>query len=325
MEKIGVGILGAAEIAKNRFLPALLKCENAKYIGLASHSRNKAVLIQKEFGGKIFEQYEEIIENSNVQIVYIALPPSLHFEWGKRAIEAGKHVFMEKPFTTTPEDTKVLIESAKKKKLVVYENYMYKHHSQLLNFRNKIEENCIGKIYEYTIRFAFPMRDLNDFRYNKSLGGGALLDCGGYTVHLARTLLGKNIKILSSHLVLKEKDGVDIFGAAFLVNEKGIVANIAFGMDHSYKCEVEAWGSQGCLRATRIFTAPVGFQPSLLINKDGKQVIEIQPEDNQFLNSINYFMRCLEESKLRERVYNDIQEQADMVFDIKKRATDNWK
>ena len=281
MEKVRIGIICPSEIAFRRFMPAIQKCESAEYIGVAHANANewygdsnpdeklilsekeKAENFQKEYGGKVFDSYADLLSSDDVDAVYLPLPPALHYRWGKKVLEAGKHLFLEKPSTISFETTKELTEIAEENDLALHENYMFQFHSQIDLIKKEIEKGTIGEVRLYRIAFGFPFRGKNDFRYNKELGGGALLDCGGYTVKLASILLGETAEIYVPKLNYRDDLDVDIYGSATMINDSGVTAQLSFGMDNSYKCELEVWGSTGTIFTNRILTAPVGFEPML--------------------------------------------------------------
>lgn len=312
MTKYNLGILGTADIAYRRFLPALAKNETINYVGVASRSIDKTNKFIQTFGGVGYSSYDELINDDNIDIVYIPLPPALHYEWGKKALFAGKHVFMEKPFCTEFSDAKELCEIARARKLIVYENYMFLKHKQLNVIKDLLNNETIGKIRLIRIAFGFPKRDVNDFRYNKDLGGGALLDCGVYTVKLANELIGNTMKLNYVSLT-KEKADVDIYGNAAFENDNHLVAQVSFGMDNSYKCELEIWGSSGSIKAPRIFTAPSDYEVNLQLEKDGKIENIYVGTDDQFFNSINHFEGCLNDLSLGYNEQNMIMEQSKTI------------
>nr|WP_302937569.1 Gfo/Idh/MocA family oxidoreductase [Megamonas funiformis] len=312
MKKIRLGILGTSEIAFRRFLPALKKHSEFEYIGVASRNIEKTKLFVESYGGKGYSSYDELLQDKNIDAVYIPLPPALHFEWGKKALQAGKHILMEKPFCVNLQQTEELIELAKERNLAVHENYMFMYHKQLTKIKEIIDSGYLGKIRLYRIAFGFPMREKNDFRYNKELGGGALLDCGGYTLKLANYLLGDTTKVVCSNLV-KEDFEVDLYGNATLQNDKGITAQVSFGMDNAYKCELEVWGSKATLKAPRIFTAPDNFDVNLeFIDNNGIKNINVGI-DNQFYNSIDYLKKCIIDSSIRVNNYIYIEKQSKLI------------
>lgn len=333
MNKIKIGVLCPSEIAFRRFMPAVKKLENFEYIGLAAATERefsgtgsdeikpseleKANKFVEAHGGKLFRGYESLIASDEIDAVYIPLPPALHFKWAKKALENGKHVLLEKPFTTNLSDTKTLIELAKEKNLAVHENYMFAFHSQIEWIKQKLSENVIGGIRLIRIDFGFPFRGANDFRYDKKLGGGALLDCGGYAVKLAGMFLGDSTRVTASRLNSKDGFEVDIFGSATLVNKEGLTAQISFGMDNSYRCNLEIWGSIGTLFTGRILTAPEGFEPTVLIkNAEGEQTFTLAADDT-FKKSIEFFGRCINIDGTRISHYDEIKLQSGYVDEIK--------
>ena len=130
MNKIRIGIICPSEIAFRRFLPALKKTEGIEYVGVAvatpeewangkevdAHIMEtieaeyvKAAKFREEYGGKIFDGYQNMIESKDIDAVYLPLPPALHFKWAEKTLLAGKHAYVEKPFTTSYEDTVKLL------------------------------------------------------------------------------------------------------------------------------------------------------------------------------------------------------------------------
>lgn len=312
---IKIGILGTSDVAFRRFLPALAKNTNFKYIGIASRNIKKTQPFINEYGGKAFDGYESIIQSDEVDAVYIPLPPSLHFEWAMKALENGKHIFLEKPSVTEFTDSQKLVAKAKEKNLALHENYMFQYHSQLGYVLSLIESKVIGKLRLIRCAFGFPMRSEGDFRYIKELGGGSLLDCGGYTVKLANLLLGDTCQVVQANLSFEDCD-VDLYGNATLKNDEGLVAQISFGMDNSYKCELELWGSLGLLSTPRIFTCPSDCEPEITVEVKGKKETYAIPKDDQFFNSINYFHSCILDAAIRKQNYSALLKQSELIENI---------
>lgn len=289
-----LGILGTADIAYRRFLPALSKCPEVIYAGVASRTPEKGKKFQESYGGEIYSSYDALLADESIDAVYVPLPPALHFEWGKKVLESGKHLLMEKPFTTSAQETEQLLKLAEEKKLVVHENYMFLYHSQLAKIKEMIADGTLGEIRLYRMSFGFPMRGQGDFRYNKALGGGALLDCGGYPVRLALELLGETAKVVQSKLIQPKGFEVDLYGSAVMENDAGEVAQISFGMDNAYQCQLEVWGSKATLIAPRIFTAGDGVKPTLILRTSSEESKMELEADDQFLHSIQEFVKRVE-------------------------------
>lgn len=334
---IRIGIICPSEIAFRRFLPALKEAgESFRFvaIGIASPEEwfgdltnitqeqieeqqtreiAKAQSFIDQYGGEIVVGYGNLVSSNLIDAAYIPLPPALHHKWAKKALEAGKHVFVEKPSTTSLTDTEDLISLASEKRLALHENYMFIYHSQLEEINNVVKSGEIGDVRLYRITFGFPLRQLNDFRYNKALGGGALLDAGGYCMKYANWLLGGDAHVVTAQVNNIEGFEVDMYGSATMANDKGQIAQIAFGMDNDYRCDIEIWGSKGTITSGRILTAPAGFIPSYTIKKN--QDIEKRPlaADDAFLKSIMRFKECIEDDASRTQEYKLLKKQQYLV------------
>lgn len=307
-----LGILGTADIAYRRFLPALSKCPEVIYAGVASRTPEKGKKFQESYGGKIYDSYDALLADKSIDAVYVPLPPALHYKWGKKVLEAGKHLLMEKPFTTDARHTDELLKLAAERGLAVYENYMFLYHSQLERIKQLISQGELGQIRLYRMSFGFPMRGQGDFRYNKELGGGALLDCGGYPVRLALELLGDTVKVVQSKLIQPKGFEVDLYGNAVMENDAGEVAQISFGMDNAYQCQLEVWGSKGTLSAKRIFTAPPHLIPRAVLAKNEELELEL-PADDAFVNSIAAFISCIRDETASKNESGMILKQANLI------------
>lgn len=338
MNTIKFGIICPSEIAFRRFMPALKQINGVEYIGLAVNSiserygenlpsveiqekmltrnREKAKNFVDSFGGKIFNSYEEIARSDEIDALYIPLPPALHYKWAKIALEANKHVLLEKPAAISLTEINSLVKLASSKNLALHENYMFIYHEQLNIIRDIIKSGKIGDVRLCVVKFGFPRRNPDDFRYNKILGGGAINDAGGYTIKLAADILGESAKILYSQMNYLDDFDVDIYGSGTLGNNSGSVVQIAYGMDNDYKCELEVWGSKGTLRTGRIITAPAGFVPELIINNE---IINL-PADDTFKKSIENFITCINNESERQANYLAITRQAELINEFRKKA-----
>ena len=337
-----IGVICPSEIAIRRFMPALEKCGELQFggvgvlgreelfgsDGLSEHEidvilkreNEKAQVFVDNYGGKIYDSYYHVVTSPEIEAVYLPLPPALHFRWAKIALENGKHVLVEKPATVSADDTKTLIQLAEKNNLALHENYMFAYHQQLEEIQNIVRSGRIGDVRLYRISFGFPRRAANDFRYNKKLGGGALIDAGGYTIRYATMLLGPSSTFRYAQSNYLEEFDVDMYGSAALTNDKGVTAQISFGMDNNYKCDLEIWGSKGCITSGRILTAPAGFVPAATVrNGNEDEIVELSADDT-FLKSINRFVDCVGDPELRKENISMIEKQSELVDEFKRLA-----
>ena len=331
-----IGVICPSEIAFRRFLPALSLCKDIGFAGVAvadqiefegatdevlSKEYEKARMMQNEYGGKIFYGYHSLIEAEDVDAVYLPLPPALHSQWAVRVLRAGKHAFVEKPCTTSMKDTESLVALAKGKQLALHENYMFTFHRQMEQVQEIVDSGQLGEVRLYRIDFGFPLRAKTDFRYNKALGGGALLDCAGYTLRCASFFLGQSSHVVCGMKKCIEGFEVDMFGNATMRNEEGVTAQLAWGMDNNYRCSLDVWGSKGTLHTDRIMTAPVGFTPHAVIKigDDAPATIAFDADD-AFKKSIEHFCLCINDDQTRLSNYEQICHQAKLIDQFNKLA-----
>lgn len=312
-----IGILGAADIAYRMFVPALKQCGLFECAGIAElYNKEKLNKFIREYELQSYDSFDELIENPEIDILYIPLPPAFHYEYAKKALLQGKHVFLEKPLTTNQKDAEELVSIARSKKLVLQENYMFQYHSQIQKVLEIIASKQLGEVRLMRGNFCFPKRESNDFRYVKKLGGGALLDAGGYVIKLGTLLLGEMAKISDAHLYYTREYEVDMFGD-FSMSNGELTYQGAFGMDNQYNCSLEIIGSKGKLLADRIFTSPPEYVPRFQIIQGNKSETVVNEPDNHFVKSIELFDKALRDDMLREELYEKSLHQSRMVSSVK--------
>ena len=316
-----IGILGCAEIAYRRFMPALQNVKDARAVAVAeTYAPEKLKAFCDDYGLEGGENFEALLDRTDIDAVYVPQPPALHAKWTLEALRRGKHVLVEKPSSTSYADSLAMVSAAREKGLALHENYMFRYHSQIDAIKKLLADDAVGEIRLIKAAFGFPLRAANDFRYNAGLGGGALLDAGGYTAKLAAMLLGETARVDTAKLVSLPGYEVDMMGSATLSNDEGLVCQIAFGMDCFYQCCLEVWGSKGRLYTNRIFTAPPGYEPQVLIETaDGRQEISLEA-DAHFEHSIEAFIKETVSDTAREKMYQEILHQAMLIEDMRRLA-----
>ncbi|MEE1929384.1 Gfo/Idh/MocA family oxidoreductase [Streptomyces sp. TRM 70351] len=280
---VRLGVLGCADIAVRRVLPAVSRTPGVTLAAVASRSRERAARVTARFGGTAVGGYAELLERRGpdaVDAVYVPLPAALHATWVRRALDAGKHVLAEKPLTTDPGTTAALVERARAAGLVLAENYMSVHHPQHRAVLDLVAGGAIGRLRSLSAAFTIPPRPDDDIRYRADLGGGALLDVGCHPLRTASVLLGDGLAVAGAVLHRDAARGVDVSGSALLHRPDGVTAHVTFGMEHHYTSRYELHGSAGRLRLDHAFTPPADHRPTVVIERaDGVEHRELAPYD----------------------------------------------
>ena len=282
-EQLKIGVIGCGKFAETTAIPAILDTPGLfSLAGVASRTAEKANEFATRFGCAAYSGYESMLLDPAIQVIYLPLPTGLHDEWIQKSIDSGKHVLVEKSMSTGYDSAKQMIEAARKKNVLIAENFMFQYHRQMAFVVEQLRAGVIGELRQLRSSFGFPPLPRDNFRFDNKLGGGALLDAGAYTIKVAQIFLGHDLEVKSASLADTMGVGVDTMGAAHLVNNNGVTALIGFGFDHFYQCNFELWGSLGKLTATRAFTAKPGFSPDIVIDRQGETETVSIDEDYPF-------------------------------------------
>lgn len=175
------GVLSTAKIGREQVLPAIADSDNGVLTAVASRDAARARKLADRFGARhAFGSYEELLASDTVDGVYIPLPTSQHVEWAAKAMEAGKHVLVEKPLALTAGEIEPLIAIRDRTKVTIAEAFMVTYHPQWIAVRDLIASGAIGTLRHVQGAFTYYLKDPDNMRNRPELGGGALPDIGVY-------------------------------------------------------------------------------------------------------------------------------------------------
>ena len=284
-----VGVMGCSSFAQRSMIPALRECDGAKLVCVASRQLAKAREVAAPYACDAVEGYEALLARDDIEAVYMPLPTGLHEEWSTKTLRSGKHLLVEKSFASDLASAARMVELAQAKNCLVMENFQFQTHRQWASIRSHMTSGELGDVHLVRSTFGFPPLPRDNFRWNKEMGGGALLDAGAYMTKVSQLLLGTGLAVVGASLQNDADTGVDVYGEAMFRNAKGQVAQVAFGFNYFYQCRVELLGTAGKLSTNRVFTAPPAFEPVLLIEKQGAAKERKLPADNHYLNMWHWF------------------------------------
>ena len=293
MKTVRWGILGTGNIAQ-QFARGLAELPDAQLVGVGSRSLETAQAFAKTFGAAhAHGSYEALVEDAEVEVVYIATPHTLHAENSLLCLEAGKAVLCEKPFALNAAQTQRVIDTAKAKKLFLMEAMWTRFFPLFKTLRGLIEKGRIGepRLLHADFGFASPVTESRLFEPN--LGGGALLDVGVYPVSLASYLLGTPTGVSSqAHL---GTTGVDEQNATVLKHQSGALALLSSAIRAATPQEALVIGTEGNIRVCAPWWQP---EKLVLTDADGEETFSSPLPHNGYAYEAAEVMRCLEEGKL---------------------------
>ena len=318
---VNIGVVGAASIAIRSVIPAISSLSSKfKIAGIASRDLLKAKSASLPYNCNYYGSYEDLLSDPSIDAVYIPLPNSLHFRFVIMALENGKHVLAEKSLGSSLDEVKQMVEFARLNKLVLVENFQFRFHSQLSTIQQVLKDGIIGDLRSTRVAFGFPPFALSsNIRYSAELGGGALLDAGAYALKIAPIFLGPDLYVAQAAMAFDQERRIDIWGGGVLQQSNGpLFCHFSYGFDNYYQCSLELWGSRGKLSTNRIFTAPPGLKPTLLIETREGTKEHFLPADDHFMKMMVHFYSLITNIQHTAIEYESNILQAKLIEDFRK-------
>jgi D-xylose 1-dehydrogenase (NADP+, D-xylono-1,5-lactone-forming) len=265
---VKLGLLSTANI--NEMLIAAAPDE-VELAAVASRDGDRAKAYASEHGiPRSHGSYEALLADDRLDAVYISLPNRLHHEWTMKALAAGKHVLVEKPYSRRPHEVEEAWDAAADGGLVLMEAYMYRHHPQAAKARALVDDGAIGRLRAIRSTFSFQLRDRSNIRMLADLDGGALMDVGCYCVSGSRLLAGEPVHVFGEQVLGPTGVDVDFHGTLRFPHD--VVAQFDASFSLPKRQRLEAVGEEGTLVVEAPWRADWGG--SVLVNDEAVPVDE---------------------------------------------------
>ncbi len=271
-EPLRWGILGASHFALHRMAPAIHSAAGARLSALATSNPAKAAGFQEFCPDlKLHASYDALLDDPEIDAVYIPLPNHLHVEWTLRALDAGKHVLVEKPLAMKAEEFDAVIAKRDATGLLAAEAYMIVHHPQWIRVRDLIQSAAIGRVDHIDVAFSYDNRgEPENIRNRPETGGGSIPDIGVYAYGCARFVMGAEPVDLQARI--RWENGVDVW-AQVTGKMAGRMGEFTYSAMTSMRLfprqEVVIQGETGMIRVTAPFNADVFAEATIEIHRMG--------------------------------------------------------
>lgn len=309
--------LGYSNLVKGRILPILAKAGFSE----VTIAKYKGQLWDDEFRKcalpvTCYDSYEEGLAHFKGDLVYVSTVNSTHVEFAKKSLEAGFNTIVDKPATTTLQEAQELVELAKSKHLLLGESTVYLVHPQLEAIR-KVFSNNEDAPKMLTVHFTMPPFKPENFRYQKSLGGGAIMDTAPYAVSIARYFLGDEPNNVYCIVNEQKDDGLDIEYSLMIQYAGGKSMIGHFGFNTEYINQVFLLGDRTNVMVNRIFTIPDSMENELVVTHMNETSTIKTPSGNNFEIYLAEILNMLESGNY-EKAYHPLLVDAkikQMIFD----------
>ncbi|MBU9720574.1 MULTISPECIES: Gfo/Idh/MocA family protein [Bacillaceae] len=267
------GLLGASGIARSALMPAFERAENTEVVAVASLS-GKGQAFAEEFNiPKVYNDYEAMLQDQEIDAVYISLPNDLHKEWTIKAAEHGKHVLCEKPAATTYSDAKEMIDACEKHGVKFLEAFMYQFHPQHECVREIIQSGEIGEVNLMKASFSFYLDTTEEnIRLDKEKGGGAIFDIGCYGLHSVFAVLESKPVEINRVADIHSELEVDLSDLISMKMENGVLAQVDCSFQQPFKQSYEVIGTKGRIKVL------AAYRPDV-VAEDGPGTIVIETDE----------------------------------------------
>ena len=249
------GILGAAKIARTELAPAMQLARDTELVALANRDQSRAAPFEALVPGlRVHASYEALLDDAEVEAVYIPLPNHLHLDWSIRAAEAGKHVLCEKPIALHARDIDALIATREATGKLIAEAFMVAHHPQWALVRDLLAEGVIGALEHVEGVFTYTNRDRANIRHNAEMGGGGLRDVGVYPCITTRLATGAEPDRVRADI--RWQNGVDTFARVW-ADFPGFTLSFYCGMMQARRQQMLFHGQDGWIALSAPFNGAV--------------------------------------------------------------------
>lgn len=311
--------LGYSNLVKGRILPILAKAGFSE-VTIAKFEGQPWDEDYKKCGLPVicYDSYEEGLANFKGDLVYVSTVNSTHVEYAKKSLEAGFNTIVDKPATTTFKEAQDLVDLAKSKNLLIGESTVYLEHPQLTTIKDIFANNGDAPKM-LTVHFTMPPFKPENFRYQKSLGGGAIMDTAPYAVSVARYFLGGEPEKVFCIVNECQTDGLDIEYSLLMQYADGKSMIGHFGFNTEYINQVFLMGNRTNVTVNRIFTIPENLENELVVNHMNECSKITTPAGNNFelylkkvlhnLQLKNYeeaYQSLLSDAKVKQMIINNI-------------------
>jgi predicted dehydrogenase len=291
------GVLGTGKIGANAVIPAIRASSNGRVVAVASRdlSRARALAAKSGPGVRAYGDYAALLDDADVEAVYIPLPNAQHAEWCLRAAAAGKHILCEKPLALTAAEARGVVEACARAGVLVLEGFMYRFHPQIQWTHEQVAAGRVGEVKVVRSYFGFDIRPRpHDIRLQAALGGGSLMDVGCYPVSFARLIYGREPQAVSAQTVVPQ--GAEVEHAVAAIQHFGsgqtAVLDCAFQWPRQQRAEVV--GTDGKLVLDMPYTP--GASDVVVRLLVGDETIERRfPGVDQYRLQMEHFATCVRE------------------------------
>lgn len=310
-----LAVWGLGRHALGKVVPAIAAASGLEFYGVCSRDAQRVAECSDLWRCKGWTDPASMLRDDGIDVVYVATPIALHGEHGRLVLEAGKHLWCEKPLATSRGAVLQLIERSAQLRLALCEGHMYLHHPQFQQLRRYVTEGRLGRVTSIECRFGIPRLEQPGFRSDPSLGGGALFDLGCYPISAVHALFPEaTADVAYASVQSRGAWPLDTDGQAVLELSNSAVAFLEWRINGSYRNEIDVWGDRGSAFTDKIFSKPPDYVPLFrLRDTRGSETTEPGQAADHFVLMLQNFNKMIDDKDALELERRRIVRSADVM------------
>lgn len=289
------GILGAAGITPSALIaPATENPEVELYAVAAARNRSRAEEFAAAHGiFRVHDTYEDLLADADVDAVYIPLPNSEHGRWTVAALDAGKHVLVEKPFASNAEEARAVAARAETSDRVVMEAFHYRYHALFEEALRLVRSGAVGDLVDVSAWFDVNLPDRTNIRYIQDLAGGSTMDLGCYSLHFARSIAGEEPEVVSATFRPSTDPRLDEALTAEVRFPSGVTGTISSSLlEEVERQSATITGTRGVIQVEGFVKPQEGC--SLTLTVDGETTaIDVAEQPSSYARQLEVFVAAV--------------------------------
>ena len=292
-EVVRIGLVGAARIAPPAVVEPARTVDRVEVTAVAARDPRRAADFASEHGiPHVVDTYDDLVVSDLVDAIYIGLPPSGHAPWTVAALEAGKHVLCEKPFSCTLAEAVDMVEAAQRTGLVLCEAFHWRYHPLADRLRDLLDQGVVGEVRSIDATFDAPIPDLNDLRHDPALGGGAMMDLGCYPLQWARFVAQGEPEVERVEVV-EGQPGIDESMDVRLRFPNDTTARVTTSMapDVAVRATLTIAGTDGTISVVNPLAPHRGN--SIVVDRTGTRTDETVDGDTTYVHQLRAFVAAV--------------------------------
>ena len=271
MVKVRWGIISTADIGMTKVTPAIQAAPNSEVVAIGSRNLERAEVAAGSLGiERVYGSYEAVLEDPDVDAVYIPLPNDLHAEWTFRAAAAGKHILCEKPLAMTADQAQEMVDAARDAGVRLQEAFMYRHHPTWVEAVKLVESGAVGDLRAVQSWFSYYNDDSTNIRNRLEHGGGAVMDIGCYNINLSRLLFDAEPIRVESMVHRDPTMGIDILTSAILEFPGGRQSSFTCTIRSETYQRVHIVGTGGRIEIEVPFNIPTSSETRIFVTSNAE-------------------------------------------------------